>query len=144
MHHSFLLDITMLLMFTYHIYTSSHQFIYKHTMGDTNKIGFTQNENDRGVTTIFFQASIKKQSLTYWFMGPYGFVWKFRWDLYLYQSYPMVTPLQNHQAAVLGFSFFSSIWLQSAVRHPQSAKWGRWRLQVKVAINWQWVRFIPI
>ena len=56
----------------------------------------------------------------------------------------MVTPLQNHQAAVLGFSFFSSIWLQSAVRHPQSAKWGRWRLQVKVAINWQWVRFIPI
>ena len=62
MHHSFLLDKTMLLMFTYHIYTSSHQFIFKHTMKGTNKIGFTQNQHHRGVATIFFKASIKKQN----------------------------------------------------------------------------------
>ena len=57
MHHSFLLDKTMLLMFTYYIYTSSHQFIFKHTMKGTNKIGFTQNQNHRGVTKFFFRQA---------------------------------------------------------------------------------------
>ena len=59
---SYVLNITMLLMFTFHIYTSSHQFIYKHTMKGTNKIGFTQNQNHRGVTTIFFRQNKHKET----------------------------------------------------------------------------------